>query len=273
MREACDFRDEVAALAALLDRHGQPALSTRTQFKGWTVEDVIGHLHLFDVAALLSLDDHRDGTDRFPAFFAPIARCLAQGGSLLDFQRTWLPTQPAPSGPALLDAWRLTANALARRYAETDPKARLPWAGPSMSARSSVTARQMEVWAHGHEVFDALGETRTEHDRLRNIAHLGVATRAWSFEVRGLPVPEPAPLVRLAAPSGAVWTWNEDAPDGERVEGTALAFCQTVTQTRAFADTGLIATGAGAVAWMENAQCFAGPPETPPAAGTRCRTS
>ena len=32
-----------------------------------------------------------------------------------------------------------------------------PWYGPSMSARSFVTARLMETWAHGMDVADALG--------------------------------------------------------------------------------------------------------------------
>jgi hypothetical protein len=42
-----------------------------------------------------------------------------------------------------------------------------------------------------------------------------------------------------------------------------------VTQVRNVADTRLKAVGAAAVAWMANAQCFAGPPETPPSPGTR----
>ena len=47
---------------------------------------------------------------------------------------------------------------LASKYKGTDPKKRLKWAGPEMSARSSVTARQMETWAHGQELFDVFLE-------------------------------------------------------------------------------------------------------------------
>jgi hypothetical protein len=32
--------------------------------------------------------------------------------------------------------------------------ARITWYGPSMSARSFVTARLMEAWAHGQDVAD-----------------------------------------------------------------------------------------------------------------------
>ena len=38
-----------------------------------------------------------------------------------------------------------------------------------MSARSKITARHMETWAHGQEVFDALGKDREEKDRIKNI--------------------------------------------------------------------------------------------------------
>lgn len=41
-----------------------------------------------------------------------------------------------------------------------------------MSARSCITARQMETWAHGQEIFDALGVVRRDGDRIRNVAHL-----------------------------------------------------------------------------------------------------
>jgi len=42
-----------------------------------------------------------------------------------------------------------------------------------------------------------------------------------------------------------------------------------VTQVRSVADTRLAVRGAAAVGWMATAQCFAGPPEAPPAPGTR----
>jgi hypothetical protein len=72
----------------------------------------------------------------------------------------------------------------------------------------------------------------------------------------------------LISPSGALWEWNDPAT-AERVEGSAVEFCRVVTQTRNLADTNLAVTGAIARQWLERAQCFAGPPEQPPAPGTR----
>jgi uncharacterized protein (TIGR03084 family) len=138
-----------------------------------------------------------------------------------------------------------------------------------MSARSAMTARQMETWAHGFEIFDLLGATRNETDRIRNIVVLGVNTFGWSYQVHGLPVPPKAPELVLTAPSGAVWTFGE--PGAGRILGTAVDFAAMVTQTRALEDTGLRIEGEVARTWMENAQCFAGPPERPPAPKSRFR--
>lgn len=141
-----------------------------------------------------------------------------------------------------------------------------------MSARSSITARQMETWAHGQEIFDCLGLERTETDRIRNIVHLGVNTYGWTFINRKEPVPEPAPYVKLKAPSGAIWKWNTPQKDN-LVEGDAVEFCQVVAQTRNIADTRLETSSEIATRWMSIAQCFAGPPETPPPPGARKRAT
>jgi len=141
-----------------------------------------------------------------------------------------------------------------------------------MSVRSSITARLMETWAHGQEIYDLLGVERIDGDRIKNIAVLGVNTFGWTFINRGLEVPSPVPQVRLTSPSGQNWVWNEATAD-ELVEGSATEFCQVVTQVRNVADTRLRVTGEVASRWMSIAQCFAGPPEDPPAPGARHRST
>ena len=261
MQQAEDFRAESQALADILQDLPEQAFSKETLFKGWTIEDVLGHLHMFNFAAELTLKDE----EAFAAFMVPIYTAIHSGKSLLEAQYPWL---DGLSGRALFDDWWAATERTADAYASADPKQRVKWAGPDMSALSSITARQMEVWAHAHEVFDVLGLQRIEKDRIRNIAHLGVSTFGWTFINRKQPVPEPAPFVRLTAPSGAVWEWNEPQDDNV-VEGSAVEFAQVVTQTRGFRDTSLSTVGSAAKNWMEIAQCFAGPPETPPAKGDR----
>ncbi|WP_340107131.1 TIGR03084 family metal-binding protein [Pikeienuella sp. HZG-20] len=263
MREAQDFLEESEALAALLAPLEDEDFARPTQFKGWTIDDVLGHLHIFNHAAELTLAR----PDAFGPFLASIMDQVAEGRTLAEAQRGWIGDL---TGRALLAAWRDGAARLAEVYAAADPKTRVKWAGPDMSARSSITARQMETWAHGQEVFDLLGASRADTDRLRNIAHLGVVTIPFAFSIRGETPPDPPLHVRLIAPSGAIWEWNEPQTDN-RIDGSATAFCQTAAQVRNAADTDLRATGPAAERWLQIAQCFAGAPHDPPAPGARYR--
>lgn len=263
MRQAEDFREEARALAAVTAGLGDGDFAMETLFKGWTIGDVFGHLHMFDIAAVKSLE----GGEALGGYLRPVFAAISEGRSMIDAQNVWL-REEGLSGRALHDAWRAGAERVADLYGDADPKRRLEWAGPDMSARSMITARQMETWAHGQEVFDRLGETREETDRVRNICHLGVSTFGWSHMVRKWDVPEPAPHVRLRAPSGAIWEWGDPQP-GNRVEGSAVGFAQVVAQTRNVADTDIVATGDVATRWMETAQCFAGAPTDPPPPGAR----
>ncbi len=259
LSQANDFLTESETLYAALAGLDDAALRQPTQFKGWTIEDVLVHLHFWNIAADLSVADEAAMQTRVGTVMA----ALKDTGSM----RAGEDATITERGTNLREAWIANARDMAARWRDMDPKQRLTWVGPTMSARSSITARQMETWAHGFEVFDTLGKTREEQDRIKNIVVLGVNTFGWSHQVQSLTLPKTMPLLTLTAPSGEVWTFGEDSEN--TITGPAAGFAAVVTQTRAFADTDLIATGDAAQTWMNTAQCFAGPPETPPAAGTR----
>lgn len=263
--QVADFRAESEALYAALRELDDDAMRAPTQFKGWTIEDVLRHLHFWNRA----VDFARQGESAFAGLKKRVSEALAEGQGLHEVERRVVPE----TGRVLRASWIGFARALAQRWeAEAvEPKARLPWVGPSMSARSAITARQMETWAHGFEIFDLLGLERAEDDRIRNIVILGVNTFAWSHQVHGLDVPDAMPRLELEAPSGATWEFGDAAGASGCIAGRAVDFAAVVTQTRALADTGLACEGAVAETWMAHAQCFAGPPETPPAPGTRKR--
>lgn len=261
--QVTDFLDESEALYALLEPLADADFARETQFRGYTIGDVVGHLHHWNVAADLSLRDPA----AFQAFFAVIAKGIGQGRRLPEICDEWL---AGLAGRALLREWRRFYRELVLHFGKADPKARVKWAGPDMSVRSSITARLMETWAHGQEVYDVLGVERVDTDRIKNIAQLGVNTFGWTFVNRRLEVPKDVPHVRLRAPSGAVWEWNPPS-ETNRVEGSATEFCQVVTQVRNVADTRLVVTGEVAQRWMSIAQCFAGAAADPPAPGTRFR--
>jgi uncharacterized protein (TIGR03084 family) len=124
----------------------------------------------------------------------------------------------------------------------------------------------METWAHGTDVADALGVRYPATDRLRHVAHLGVATRPWSYAVHGREPPQAVVWVDLEPPAGGDhWTWG-DPESVERVHGSALDFCLVVTQRRHVSDSGLEVEGDVAREWMALAQAFAGPPTATDAA-------
>lgn len=265
MQQATDFLEESEALNAILEPLDDRDFDKTTLFKDWTVNDVLQHLHFFNDLA----DKSAFAPEAFAAEYAAFGEARkAHDGSMVAATRA---VMQDPRGQTLRETWIETARNMTPRFAGADPKARVKWAGPDMSVRSSITARQMETWAHAQEVFDLLGLERTEADRIKNIAHLGVSTYGWTFVNRGETVPEPAPFVRLNGPSGAIWEWGE-VNDAERVEGSAVEFAQVTAQTRNIADTALTVIGPNATRWMSIAQCFAGPPNDPPAPGARIKT-
>ena len=143
-----------------------------------------------------------------------------------------------------------------------DPSTRVPWYGPAMAARSFITARLMETWAHGQDVADALGGVRQPSARLRHVAHLGVRARPFSYAIHNMALPAVDVAVRLSGPDGELWEWS--VPDGgtaeNTVSGPALDFCLVVTQRRHLADTRLNVVGEAAAEWIAIAQTFAGAP-------------
>ncbi len=256
-----DLSLECKCLADLLELLPETASRTPTAFKNWSPYDVLGHLHLFDVAAKLSITNEVG----MRALFTQIQESRSRGLSLVEVTANWL---GHCSWDALLNRWRSTTEELQQLFLTLDAKDRLPWGGPDMSARSLVSARQMETWAHGQAIFDLCQTARQETDRIRNIVIIGINTFNWSFLNRGLPVPEAQVRLELILPSGKREVWSE-AEAKNAVVGSAVEFCQVVTQTRNVVDTQLQVNGEVASEWMAIAQCFAGPPESPPRPGTR----
>lgn len=261
MQQAIDFLEDSRQLYDVMVELNDSDFDKVTLFKDWTINDVVGHIYMFNVAARLTLDDEHE----YGRFIKAVYDGLGRGEKLVDIQKPWLGTL---AGRDLLSAWWEDAQKLFESYKDADVARRVKWIGPDMSARSCITARQMETWAHGQEVFDILGIKRHCFDRIKNIVYLGVLTYGWTFENRKLIPPDPMPYIYLRSPEGNVWEWNSDQ-DENFIRGCAVEFAQVVTQVRNIDDTNLVCGGKAARQWMELAQCFAGPPSEPPKAGER----
>ncbi len=246
-----DLLAEQQALDDVVATMDESAWTTPTASPRWSVADQIGHLTFFDGTAALAIDDPDAFADHLSQMLGAVA------GSPEEMDDATLGAYRAMDAAQLLEAWRANRLRLADAAATLADDGRVPWYGPSMGAKSFLTARLMETWAHGQDIIDALDAERTATDRLRHIAQLGFITRGWSYANRGLDAPSAAVTVELTAPSGVVWTFGPDDAD-QRVSGPAEDFCLVVTQRRHVDDTSLEIAGDAAREWMEIAQAFAG---------------
>jgi uncharacterized protein (TIGR03084 family) len=158
----------------------------------------------------------------------------------------------------LLCAWRMARASTVRALAALDARARVPWGGREMSARSLATARLMKTWAHGLDCFAAVGRPTHDTDRLVHIAWLGWATLPFAFARAGEQPPRPPTSLRveLVAPSGAAWCLGPDSAD-DVVTGPAGTWCRVVTRRlRPPAANDLVLNGPLAVASVRLAQAY-----------------
>ena len=220
-----------------------------TPSPGWTIQDQVAHLAFFDEMVALALTDAT-------GFRLEADAVMAVGDDWID--RISLSRRRLPPSEVL--AWfRTTRAAVLQTLAGVDASSRGPWFGPPMSAASSATARLMETWAHGQDIYDAIGRPHPVGPRLRHVCHLGVLTRGFSYQLHGRTPPEVQIRVELSAPDDDLWTWGPDTAV-DRITGAAGDFALVVTQRRAVGDTGLRATPGPAADWLAITQAYAGAP-------------
>ncbi|PXX65650.1 uncharacterized protein (TIGR03084 family) [Nocardia tenerifensis] len=251
-----DFADECADLERIVTPLPAADWSLATPAPGWTIAHQIGHLAWTDEVATLAAADG-DEFQRLVIEAGPRALTFVDEAA----------EEAATVPPAdLLDRWHRGRKTLTAALRGVPAGSRLPWFGPPMSAASMISARIMETWAHGQDVADTVGVTRTPTARLRTVAHIGVRTRNFAYSVHGKTPPAAEFRVELIAPDGAAWTWGpEDAE--QSVTGPALDFCLLVTQRRHPGDLALTTVGPDAAEWLTLAQAFAGPTGAGRAAG------
>jgi uncharacterized protein (TIGR03084 family) len=244
-----DLLAETHDLVGLVASLSLDQWETPTPAPGWSIGDQIGHLAFFDEQVTLAATDP-------DAFARQRLEAVADVDRFVEDA-----THAARQRPvADLVPWLYEArHTMIEAAGAADPQQRIPWFGPDMNIASALTARIMETWAHGQDVADALGRTRTPTERLRHICFLGYRSFPNSYRSRGLEVPEAPVGVVLEGTDGVPWTFG--APDAaDQVRGSALDFCLVVTQRRHRDDTDLVCEGAVATQWLGIAQAFAGPP-------------
>ncbi|MFI2080012.1 TIGR03084 family metal-binding protein [Streptomyces rubiginosohelvolus] len=245
-----DLREESDELDEMVRELEGPGWRGPTPADRWTVAHQIAHLSWTDEVALLAATE----PDRFGD---EVAKALAAPEAFVDEAADALVAAHAPD--ALLARWREGRARLDKVLRDAPAGTRIPWYGPPMSVASMATARLMETWAHGQDIADALGVTRTPTARLRHVARIGVRARNYAYAVRGITAPEEEFRVELRTADGEMIAYG---PEGaaQRITGPLLDFCLLVTQRAHRSDLAVTAEGRDADQWLGIAQAFAGPP-------------
>jgi uncharacterized protein (TIGR03084 family) len=241
-----DLAAEGEALLGLIDGLHASDWWSATPAAGWSVADQVRHLARFNERASEALVD--------PSSFR--AGCVAALAISADVAELELAGDRVRQPEELRDWFAMSHAKLLISLEEADWSVRVPWYGPAMSVASCATARLMEIWAHGQDIADALGQPRTPTDRLVHVARLGIRTRSYSYSNRGLVPPDIEIRVALTGPTGD--TYVLDDAGEECVSGLLVDFCLVVTRRRHLLDTGLRCQGDAALEWMNIAQAFAG---------------
>ncbi|MEU2620466.1 TIGR03084 family metal-binding protein [Streptomyces sp. NPDC007157] len=238
-----DLVAEGDELDALVSAH--PDWTRPTPAAGWTIAHQIAHLASADANVVIAV--------RTPeAFDAVLKQAEAAGARYADLDAAAGAAEPRS---ALLARWRAGRTEAAAALRDVPRDQGFPWYGSQLTAALMTPLRLMETWAHGQDVFDALGVKRRPTDRLRQVAALGVTGRELSFHAAGLPGPAEPFRIELTGPGGRTWAWGPENA-AQRVQGTALDFCLRVTRRRSLAETGLRAVGEDARTWLDIARVF-----------------
>nr|WP_323746986.1 maleylpyruvate isomerase family mycothiol-dependent enzyme [Catenulispora pinisilvae] len=223
--------DELEALVPLDEQW-----YSQTPAPGWTVGRQVAHLA--DVAAMARAAAARSGPDANGTPRRPLE--LIEG--------------PEPT----VRRWRTERAAAARALGAADQDRDLPWLGGAARPSLIAAALAMEVFGHGQDIVDTVGQGRTHTDRIGHVVWFGVRTRDFGYRAHGFEPPETRFRFEITAPSGALWAFGPEDAD-QRVTAPAVDFCLLVTCRRHRDDVDVKAVGREADRWLGIAQSYPGP--------------
>mgnify|MGYP001481501100 FL=1 len=212
-----------------------------TLAKPWTVRDTISHLADFaDLAA-----DALAGGERVEEW---------KNATDLDALRQKAIEKGRSMRPQdVIEWWRAGRAKVVEPLSHMAADDRVEWIAGSMSAKTFATFRLMETWAHGLDIYEALGIEVEDTPRIRHVCWLGWKTLPYAFKTAGL---DYSPIrVEVIGPGYAKWVYGpEDAED--LIKGSASDWARIVVRRLSPDKCRLKVTGEAAAKALEVAQAF-----------------
>lgn len=244
-----DLRDEQAALDSLVASASDEKWLTPTPAVGWDVRDSISHLAAIDDFALECVEG------RHEAAFARAATASspeAFNDELIEPGRSKTPAE-------MLEWWRTSRERLSGALLAKDPSDRIVWGAGPMAARSFVTARIMECWAHGLDCFAALDVTPVDTGRLAHVCHIAYRALPYAFFYAGREMPAPLEDLQIVVEppdAGEPWVYGPDTAT-QRITGAASEWARVAVQRMSAAEAATLeATGPLAEQALEVARAY-----------------
>lgn len=248
--EAAAFRERVATLAAEDWELATPATP-------WSIRDQVAHISfVFGLAATAASD-----AEAFAELTAPVAEVGFQNA--VDAGLKMYNGGTADDVLALWDS-ELTRVVSALRDKDLDEV--VPWLVNPLPVSVLTTAGMLELFAHGQDIADALGEVPQRNDSVAYLVHFIHRTRDFGYLAHDLdPVQEPFRF-DVTLPSGAQLEVG-DPKAADVITGDAVELCLVASRRRHHLDTSLKAVGRHAPKWLPIAQAYRGPSGAGPQAG------
>jgi uncharacterized protein (TIGR03084 family) len=243
-----DFSADAAEFEGLVAGLDETGWQLPTPAPRWTVAHQVAHLaFIFRLAGAAAAE---------PEVFNAMAAQAA--GNFEGAVNAALDAYLGDPPEVLLSRWRAERDTAIKALAAVPADQVVPWLVRPLPPAVLCCAGMMELFAHGQDIADATGVTRTRTDRLWHVAWFTTLTWDFGYQARGLTPPDVQFHYELTAPSGALWTFGPD--DAEQwITGPAEDFCLLATRRRHRDDLALRAVGHDAEKWLDVAQAYRGP--------------
>lgn len=202
-----------------------------TPAKGWTIRDTISHLADYEELASRVIAGNAD-LSRYKN--APDLDALRQ--EAVERGRTMRPQD-------VIEWWRGGRATVVEPLSHMDEHDRVEWFNGDMSAKTLATTRLMETWAHGLDIYAAIGEEVEDTARIRHVCFLGWKALPYAFKAAG---EDFAPVrVEVIGPGYVKWVYGPEDADN-LIKGSASDFARLAVRRTTRDKTRLKATGDGA---------------------------